>query len=218
VRGVAACAVVIVALAASPARADRELAAQPRDRFDADVVTIDPGEVLTFVNQDVDPHDVTADDVDAAGRPLFASATITTGQRAVVERVPALSAGRYAFHCSVHPFMKGALVVRGPAAGPAAPAPGLSVAIATATVRALRHGLVVRLAAARTEAVLVKGTVTTGGRRLALRPATAAPGATRTTLRLTAALRRALSHAHRARAAVTATSGAETARAARSLR
>ena len=84
------------------------------------------GDSLTYTNVDIAPHDVTSDD------GLFQSATIPSGTTPVVG-VSSLAAGTYAFHCSLHPFMKGALSVgAGLPAIPTIPGlPGLGDLIAT---------------------------------------------------------------------------------------
>jgi len=121
VRALAA-AVAVAALAApAAARADETIQAAPRDRFTADTVTLAGGEGLTFQNLDVDSHNVTSTAAGPDGRPLFASATIGGDQSAPVEGVKSLPAGSYDFVCTLHPFMKGRLVVQG---GGGAAAPG----------------------------------------------------------------------------------------------
>lgn len=104
-------AVAAATLAVAPgALADEQVQGQPVDRYGGDV-TMDQGEALTFMNADVNNHDVTADTAGSDGKPLFASPTIGTGQTAAVAGAEYLTTGSYKFHCSLHPFMTGNLTV-----------------------------------------------------------------------------------------------------------
>jgi plastocyanin len=104
-------AVAIAMLAVAPgAPADEQVQGQPVDRYAGDV-TMDQGEALTFMNADVNNHDVTADTAGSDGKPLFASATIGSGQTVPVNGAEYLTTGSYKFHCSIHPFMTATLTV-----------------------------------------------------------------------------------------------------------
>src|SRR3954465_4325459 len=92
------------------ALADKQVQAQPVDRFTGDV-TMDQGENLTFMNADSATHNVTADTNGSDGQPLFASMDTTTRQTTAVAGAQFLTTGDYKFHCSVHPFMTGTLHV-----------------------------------------------------------------------------------------------------------
>ena len=121
------------------------------------------GDGLVYRNLDALDHNVVAVGRSADGQPLFASATISSGQESRVGGVEVLPAGSYDFVCTLHAStMKGTLTVEG--AAPAtprvalAPLPGafqLPVAMAqhptsddlyivekTGRIRALRDGLV----------------------------------------------------------------------------
>ncbi len=64
------------------------------------------GERITWVNKDPFPHTVTADS------KAFDSGTLAPGMTwSFVARAP----GRYAYGCSLHPSMKGMIIVRAPA-------------------------------------------------------------------------------------------------------
>lgn len=97
--------------------------------FAPPAVVIAPGEGITFTNGDVAPHNFTAADAmmpkkaakkakwcsafDKGRCPLFWSETIATGEATEVQGLDALKSGdQYAFMCTVHPNMKGTLVVR----------------------------------------------------------------------------------------------------------
>ena len=68
---------------------------------------------LSFANLDVAQHDVTAVQKGPDGKPLFQSPLIGFGQTAAVEGTDRLAAGEtYDFLCSIHPGMRGQLIVR----------------------------------------------------------------------------------------------------------
>jgi plastocyanin len=65
-------------------------------------IRVKAGTVVTWTQQDEDQHTVTADDAS------FGSAPLTTGQTFT----HAFTApGTYRYHCSIHPFMHGTVVV-----------------------------------------------------------------------------------------------------------
>ena len=97
--------------------------------FVTPVVVAAPGEAITFANFDAAPHNFVASTAfmpkkqakkakwcsgyDKGRCPLFWSQTITAGQTTEVEGVDLLESGaQYEFICTVHPNMKGTLVVR----------------------------------------------------------------------------------------------------------
>jgi plastocyanin len=116
----------VFALAApATARADEEIRAATVWRFEALTYTIDQGEPLSFLNVDAaspGPHNVTASDAGADGKPLFASKTVAHGEGSPVEGARQLKTGSYDFICTVHPFMQATLMVT--ASGTPAPPPG----------------------------------------------------------------------------------------------
>jgi plastocyanin len=109
--GVAAFAATL-ALAASDALAGGSITAVHRDRFASTTLTIAQGQVAALRNADIDQHNVSSDALARGGRaPLFASATIGTGQRAAINGTQYLRSGRYTFSCTLHSFMHGTLIV-----------------------------------------------------------------------------------------------------------
>lgn len=93
------------------------------------VVVVAEGEGITYANADVAPHNFIAEDAfrskklarqakwcsayDKGRCPLFWSETINAGETTEVLGLEAVKAGeQYAFFCSVHPGMKGTLIVR----------------------------------------------------------------------------------------------------------
>ena len=82
------------------------------NRFVPADLTISAGSRLTFVNNDLAPHNVVADTTDRNG-PIFRSDTITTGGTAEVKGVEKLKPSTYTFYCSLHPGMRGSLTVTG---------------------------------------------------------------------------------------------------------
>ena len=111
---VGAALAVAGALWAAPALGDATITAGPLpDTYAATDVTIDQGQTVTFQNSDQSGalHDVTADKAGSDGQALFKSDTIETGKTAPVKGVEFLTTGDYTYHCSVHPFMRGAFKV-----------------------------------------------------------------------------------------------------------
>ncbi|HEX4718592.1 MAG TPA: cupredoxin domain-containing protein [Thermoleophilaceae bacterium] len=101
------------ALWAAPALGDATITAGPApNTFATTDLTIDQGQTITFQNSDQTAiHDVTSDQTGRDGHALFESDTTEPGKTAPVKRVEFLTTGDYAFHCSIHPFMKGTLHV-----------------------------------------------------------------------------------------------------------
>ena len=123
--------VATAVLSASPARA--AVAVTGPGGFAAGflppIVVIAEGEGVSYTNADIAPHNFIAEDAFVAkkrekkskwcssfdkGRcPLFWSPTITAGESTEVLGLEAVRSGdQYAFFCSVHPGMKGTLIVR----------------------------------------------------------------------------------------------------------
>jgi plastocyanin len=72
-------------------------------KFSPATLTVRPGARIDVTNEDSAPHTVTADDGQS-----FDSGTLQQGGS---KTITAPRTGRYPFHCTVHPFMKGQLVV-----------------------------------------------------------------------------------------------------------
>ena len=72
-------------------------------KFSPATLTVRPGARIAVTNDDSAPHTVTADDGHS-----FDTGTLQQGSS---KTITAPSTGRFAFHCTVHPFMKGRLVV-----------------------------------------------------------------------------------------------------------
>jgi len=73
-------------------------------RYRACTLRVQDGARITVANADSAAHTVTGDDGHS-----FDSGTVSSGASATI-RAPA--AGTYSYHCTIHPFMKGKLVVR----------------------------------------------------------------------------------------------------------
>lgn len=93
------------------------------------VVVVAPGEGITYMNADIAPHNFIADGhflkkkqakkakwcsgYDKGKCPLFWSPTITLGSSTEVLGLEYVQSGEsYGFYCSIHPGMKGTLIVR----------------------------------------------------------------------------------------------------------
>ena len=73
-------------------------------KFSPAPVRVKNGARIKVSNDDSAPHTVTADD----GKS-FDSGTVDSGASTTIQ---APAAGTYAYHCTIHPFMKGKLVVQ----------------------------------------------------------------------------------------------------------
>ena len=73
-------------------------------KFSPGTLQAQDGARIKVANDDSAPHTVTADD----GKS-FDSGTVDSGAS---KTIPAPAAGTYSYHCTIHPFMKGKLVVQ----------------------------------------------------------------------------------------------------------
>lgn len=111
VRRSLAVALIAVIVVAVPAIADDTITARPTNQFGAATTTIDQGEKVTFRNNDIAGHDVTAKDKSEDGKPLFASDFVGPGQSGPVNGTEYLTTGNYDFFCTIHPGMEARLRV-----------------------------------------------------------------------------------------------------------
>jgi plastocyanin len=111
-------------LAPSAALADETIVATTGTRYAATEYTIDQGEPLSFRNDDLSgpSHDVQSTANGQVKGRLFASDIVEQGKTSFVEGSQYLTTGTYDFLCSIHPSMKGKLIVN--AAGTPKPRPG----------------------------------------------------------------------------------------------
>jgi plastocyanin len=72
--------------------------------FQMPVITVAAGTAVTFTNHDDDPHTVTADD------KSFDSKGLGNGDS---WKHTFSKPGKYTYHCSAHPFMRGTIIVTG---------------------------------------------------------------------------------------------------------
>ena len=72
--------------------------------FEPKHLVVSPGTHVVWTNKDSEPHTVTSD------RPAFHSEAINTGGHYTLV---ARRNGTFTYHCQIHPFMHGALVVKG---------------------------------------------------------------------------------------------------------
>jgi len=101
------------ALATSQSVVIQDFSYQPQ------TVTINIGESVTWIDRDPVGHTATSD---SAG--LFDTGVIApSGNKTVSFAI----AGTYAYHCSIHPTLKGTVVVVGPTPTPGPPTPAPSV-------------------------------------------------------------------------------------------
>lgn len=114
---IAAVIIAIGALAPVAAHAASQTVVVQNFAFAPPSLTINVGDTVTWTNRDAIAHTATAN----VGSPAtFDRQLPASGGSATV----AFSvAGTYAYHCSIHPFMTGTIVVLGPTAAPSTPRP-----------------------------------------------------------------------------------------------
>ncbi|HEX8067954.1 MAG TPA: plastocyanin/azurin family copper-binding protein [Thermoleophilaceae bacterium] len=190
-----AAALAVLAATAPAAIAEERIYAVPSNQYLNPSVAIDQGETLLFRNLDLQQHDVVAVDK-PAGKPLFASPLVAPGGEALVVGADQLKGGSYAYLCSIHPFMRGTLVVTG-AGAPAPPppasdtrAPALSLKVVDTKVSAVRKArkLRVRVTVDESGNVQLAATTKSGKRTVTIARATQAvskPGAVTVSMPLT---------------------------------
>src|SRR5215217_1689317 len=74
--------------------------------FAAPVVTVAPGTLVTWVNEDDIPHTIVA-----ADNKAFRSKVLDSGDKFSFTFA---AAGTYGYYCSIHPHMTGKIVVKAP--------------------------------------------------------------------------------------------------------
>lgn len=94
-------ALALAGAAAFAAGAAKDTVAMDGTRYEPANLTVKRGAIVSFVNRDPFPHTVTA-----AGK--FDSKQIAAGK---TWKYKAVKAGRYDYICTLHPNMKGTLVV-----------------------------------------------------------------------------------------------------------
>jgi plastocyanin len=81
--------------------------------FDPDTLTVKKGDKITVTNKDTLPHTVTngAGPTDPNSAKQFDTSIIEPGATADIETTN-MNPGDYPYHCTVHPYMMGKLVVQ----------------------------------------------------------------------------------------------------------
>jgi plastocyanin len=74
--------------------------------FDPQMLTVKPGTVVTWVNQDAVPHAIVSD---TESPETFSSDTLQTGSS---YSFTFTRPGTFPYHCSIHPSMKGTVIVQ----------------------------------------------------------------------------------------------------------
>ncbi len=81
---------------------------QSSDVYDPATIQVVRGTVVTWTNQDTDPHSVVLSYAVTATSDLWTSGVLATGQSA---RYTFTSPGRYVYNCSLHVGMIGVVLV-----------------------------------------------------------------------------------------------------------
>ena len=95
-----------VAALAGPAAAEDKWVTMFGFEYRPSTVTVEPGDTVTFVNDDEAPHDAVGDG--------WATELLTQGDS---DAVVFSAAGTYAYTCSIHPDMRGTVVVQATSGG-----------------------------------------------------------------------------------------------------
>ncbi|MBV8579807.1 MAG: cupredoxin family copper-binding protein [Candidatus Eremiobacteraeota bacterium] len=96
-------AALVALLAAAPPPKTGTVVHIRDDKFQPASITVKAGEKVTFINDDDDAHTATADD------GSWDSEGLNQGQKWVHAFT---KSGTIKYHCTVHPFMHGTLVVK----------------------------------------------------------------------------------------------------------
>jgi plastocyanin len=100
----AAAALIVGAPLAAPAASPAAAVVHIKDfKFVPATLTVAPGTTVTFVNDDQEPHTVTATN------HSFDSEGLDTNQKWAH---PFAAAGTYAYFCEMHPYMHGTVIVK----------------------------------------------------------------------------------------------------------
>ena len=203
---------VATLLAPAAAPANEEIVATTGSRYAATEYTIDQGEPLNFRNDDLSgpSHDVASTaNGSVRGSFLFASEIVGPGKSSYVEGSQYLTTGRYDFFCSIHPSMKGTLIVNSagtpkprPGSAPTAPGeeppaadqtpPEPSLNFGTLRAAAIKKGRPITLKVGADEAVTMKVTVRIAKGKVVKRLELAARGRRKVRLVVPKSLRKAI--------------------------
>ena len=203
-------------LVAPATHAQAQIVAGPPSLFLVSEATIDQGGSLTFTNYDVITHDVTARGLGPDGKPLFFSPLTGAGGSANVDGTEYLTAGSYAFLCSIHPDMQGTLRVTSagtPLARPGRPRPStdtrppsLRMKVLDRRMSRVRRKRALRVRVTSDEAASIRLTARAKGKKLAAGAGKLARrGSVTVRLRLTRAGKRLVKRSRRLRVSIVAT-------------
>ena len=71
-------------------------------------ISLQTGQTVRWQNQSMQPHTITHDGCSRGGKCAFHSGHLHPGEQFSVRD---LTAGTYYYHCNIHPFMRGLIVV-----------------------------------------------------------------------------------------------------------
>jgi plastocyanin len=179
---VALAALVAMGYAAYALAADSITATD--NAYSAPTYTMNQGERPSFANGGANQHNATARQNGPDGKALFTTPTLNGGQSATLDGTQYLSAGSYAFFCTIHPTeMQATLVVTGNGTPQARPSASLTSKTKTIS-KALKKGIKVS-ANASTAINGVAFTAKLGKATIGKTTASLAAGAQTVTVKLT---------------------------------
>lgn len=106
-----ALAIVLAAALAGCAAAKPDTVSIHDLQFDPRSMTVAQGTTITWVNNDEAAHTITTDDFGAKGAPpgQFSSDPLNPGDSF---KHTFDTAGTFSYHCTIHPFIKGTIIVK----------------------------------------------------------------------------------------------------------
>ncbi|NKB82325.1 MAG: hypothetical protein GKS05_10645 [Nitrospirales bacterium] len=78
--------------------------------YSPSVATLYVGQTIQWYNQSGMPHTITHDGCIRRGACAFESGPVSPGNHFTLAH---LTPGTYSYHCSIHPFMRGRVIVKG---------------------------------------------------------------------------------------------------------
>lgn len=104
-------AIALLAAAGCASQAPNEIVIRDL-RFNPKVLTVSPGTTVKWLNEDQTAHTVTSDSFGSTSTPAaqqFSSMPLSPGDSYTFTFT---TAGTYKYHCEIHPYLMGEVVVR----------------------------------------------------------------------------------------------------------
>ena len=103
------CSGFILTLSVFAIPGQRQIALLDRDPFySPPSISLQTGQTVRWQNQSMQPHTITHDGCSRGGKCAFDSGHLHPGEKFSVRD---LMPGIYPYHCNIHPFMRGVIVI-----------------------------------------------------------------------------------------------------------